>query len=134
MGKEAPSRREQRSPDQNAPPHLLQTLTEVKVLHKLEVLVATHLMEHAGANEESLVAIVVTGESVADPVEPRDHAQGPFPLHEEVFEGTPHYTFVAKGAVDQLKGVCRREGIGVKEEQNLAAGNRSACVQEGGTG
>ena len=91
-------------------------------------------MEYGCANENALVTVIVAGESVADPVKQRDHIEAPPPLHEEMLEGAPHDAVVGEGAMDQLEGVWRREGIGVKEEENLAAGNRSARVLEGGAG
>jgi hypothetical protein len=119
-GEEAPSRGQQRHPDQHAPARPLEPLAEVEILHDRERAIAPERAEDVGAHEDALVTVVVAGEPVADAVDPSDGPQAPDGLREQVLERPADDPRIGQHPPDQLERLKRRRRVRMDEEEDVA--------------
>jgi hypothetical protein len=80
-------------------------MCEVEILHNWEVLVPTHLPEHGGSNKDALIAVIVVGQAIPDPIDPRDRAETPPRLRKAMLESAAYDVIAGQGLLDQRKGV-----------------------------
>src|SRR5262249_43366147 len=125
-GEEAPSRRDDRRANQNAPAALLEPLREVEILHESQVAVAAEGVEHLRADEDPLVAVPVVREAITDAIDQIDRAQAPRALGETMLEGPAHDGRIGESGFDTRECVGRRNRVRVKEEERLTSRLRSA--------
>jgi hypothetical protein len=110
-GQEAASGGVQRLADEPCLPYAFETLAEVEILHELKRAIATHPAKYGGAHEESLIAIIIVGETIAETVHPVDHLQAPQRLYKPMCECTADDALWKQGLPNQLQGLHRWEGI-----------------------